>query len=165
MELLNRQEEVLEHFESHLNCFKGLLNQYKIESFERSMSNLVSELHSLKFMVTETLSTGSNYLFAKYDSAVNESSNESCLLLDSEHNASSTVNSSSSSSSTLAYNRILSEMAGLSAAQTVEQLETRRKEISHELNEKLKICSVKDFEKFRSAIQKLNNTTNSNLVA
>ena len=33
------QESSLEHFESHLSCIKGLLQQYKIESFEKNMSD------------------------------------------------------------------------------------------------------------------------------
>lgn len=150
LELLNLQETSLEHFESHLICIKGLLQQYKIESFEKSMSNFANELTSLKYMVTETLAAGSNYLFAKYDSVVNETSEESTTV------ESVSVNNTTTSTSSNAYNRILSEMAGLSAAQTVEQIEARRKEISTELLEKTKISTISDFEKFRAAIQKLN---------
>jgi hypothetical protein len=150
LELLNIQETSLEHFESHLICIKGLLQQYKIESFEKSMSNFVNELSALKYMVTETLAAGSNYLFAKYDYAVNEVTEESAAI-ESGNNASNSFSSSN------AYNRILSEMSGLSAAQTVEQIEARRKEISSELLEKTKISTISDFEKFRAAIQKLNH--------
>lgn len=141
LELLNLQETSLEHFESHLLCIKGLLQQYKIDSFEKSMSNFANELTALKYMVTETLVTGSNYLFAKYDSVVNESTEEASI----ENNSSlSPANSAANTSS--AYNRILSDMAGLSAAQTVEQIDTRRKEIAAELLEKTKISTISDFE-------------------
>ena len=146
LELLNRQEVGLEHFESHLNCFKSLLQQYKIESFEKIMTNFVSELNSLKSIVNETLLTGSNYLFAKYDSV-----NEQMGL---EEAVDKTLKAESVPS--VSYNRILTEMAGLSASQTVEQIDARRKEISLELFEKSKVSSVNDFEKFRTAIQKLN---------
>ena len=115
------------------------------------MSNFVNELSSLKYMVTETLAAGSNYLFAKYDSVVNEE------ISSDETLTSTKTDSTSSSVGSNAYNRIVSEMVGLSAAQTVEQLEGRRKEISMELMEKTKISAIGDFEKFRSAIQKLNN--------
>ena len=141
LELLNLQETSLEYFETHLVCIKGLLQQYKIESFERSMSNFANELSALKYMVTETLTAGSNYLFAKYDYVVNESTEESASI-DTNANANANANVTNSS----AYNRILSEMAGLSAAQTVEQIDTRRKEISTELLEKTKISTISDFE-------------------
>lgn len=142
LELLNLQETSFEHFESHLICVKGLLQQYKIESFEKSMSNFANELSALKYMVTETLAAGSNYLFAKYDSVVNEANEESsALLMESKPVPVNAVNNS-----TGAYGRILSEMAGLSAAQTVEQIEARRREISLELQEKTKISTISDFE-------------------
>lgn len=145
------QESSLEHFESHLSCIKGLLQQYKIESFEKSMSDFAKELGALKYMVAETLAAGSNYLFAKYDSVIND-------VNDSEHRLAENLDqseSSSSTSTTSAYNRILAEMEVLSAAQTAQQIETRRKQISSELTEKTKISSIGDFEKFRHAIQKL----------
>ena len=143
MEMLNRQESSLEYFETHLSSIKTLLSQYKIDSFERSMSNFAKELTALKYMVAETLAAGSNYLFAKYDSVVNESAQEES----SEFSNSSSDNSGASiSTGSSAYNRILAEMAGLSAAQTVEQIDARRKEIAQELAEKTKICSTTDFE-------------------
>lgn len=144
------QESSLEHFESHLSCIKGLLQQYKIESFEKSMSDFAKELGALKYMVAETLAAGSNYLFAKYDSVIND-------VNESEHRLTENLDQSesSSTSTTSAYNRILAEMEVLSAAQTAQQIETRRKQISSELTEKTKISSIGDFEKFRHAIQKL----------
>lgn len=154
LELLNLQETSLEYFESHLICIKGLLQQYKIESFEKSMSSFANELSALKYMVTETLAAGSNYLFAKYDSVVNESTTtEESAAIDTIANVPAIINNNCSSSSSSisgnsssAYNRILSEMAGLSAAQTVEQIDARRKEISTELLEKTKISTISDFE-------------------
>ena len=144
------QESSLEHFESHLSCIKGLLQQYKIESFEKSMSDFAKELGALKYMVAETLAAGSNYLFAKYDSVIND-------VNESEHRLTENLDQSesSSTSTTSAYNRILAETEVLSAAQTAQQIETRRKQISSELTEKTKISSIGDFEKFRHAIQKL----------
>lgn len=144
------QESSLEHFESHLTCVKGLLHQYKIESFETSMSDFAKELGVLKYMVAETLAAGSNYLFAKYDSVIADVNDN-----DSSDKNDSDSNNNSSTSSTSAYNRILAEMEILSAAQTAQQIETRRKQISSELAEKTKISTVSDFEKFRHAIQKL----------
>ena len=144
------QESSLEHFESHVSCIKSLLQQYKIESFEKSMSDFAKELGALKYMVAETLAAGSNYLFAKYDSVIND-------VNESEHRLTENLDQSesSSTSTTSAYNRILAEMEVLSAAQTAQQIETRRKQISSELTEKTKISSIGDFEKFRHAIQKL----------
>ena len=141
MELLNLQETSLEHFESHLTCIKGLLQQYKIESFEKNMSNFANELSALKYMVTETLAAGSNYLFAKYDSVINEATSNEDDCIETK-NSIPPVNNNTSS----AYNRILAEMAGLSAAQTVEQIDARRTEISLELTEKSKISTITDFE-------------------
>lgn len=150
------QESSLEHFESHLSCIKSLLQQYKIDSFETSMSNFAKELGVLKYMVAETLAAGTNYLFAKYDSVianVNDSEhNHNDNTPDHHHQLDSASNNNTSGS---AYNRILAEMEILSAAQTAQQIETRRKQISSELAEKSKISSVSDFEKFRLAIQKL----------
>lgn len=144
------QESSLEHFESHLNCVKGLLHQYKIESFETSMSDFAKELGVLKYMVAETLAAGSNYLFAKYDSVIADvAENETVDNKDPPVLSDSPCNNSS------AYNRILAEMEILSAAQTAQQIETRRKQISSELIEKSKISAVSDFERFRQAIQKL----------
>ena len=147
MEMLNRQESSLEYFETHLSSIKTLLSQYKIDSFERSMSNFAKELTALKYMVAETLAAGSNYLFAKYDSVVNEVVQEESAELNSsplDNNNNNTTNIISTGSS--AYNRILAEMVGLSAAQTVEQIDARRKEISQELAEKTKISTITDFE-------------------
>lgn len=148
MEMLNRQESSLEYFETHLSSIKTLLSQYKIDSFERSMSNFAKELTALKYMVAETLAAGSNYLFAKYDSVVNEAVQEESAELNSSsldnNNNNTTTNIISTGSS--AYYRILAEMAGLSAAQTVEQIDARRKEISQELAEKTKISTITDFE-------------------
>jgi hypothetical protein len=158
---LSLQEGTLQHFESHLACTKGLLTQYKIDSLERSMSTFVKELTSLKYMVNETLIAGSNYLFAKYDSEVIDSaivsSEKTTESVEDEtsNQRSSQLEQASSVASSQAYNRILAEMAGLSAAQTVEQIEARRREISSELSEKTKISTISDFEKFRLAIQKL----------
>ena len=146
------QESSLEHFESHLSCIKGLLQQYKIVSFEKSMSNFAKELGALKYMVAETLAAGSNYLFAKYDSVIND------VTEGGEHKSVDSLcgdQADSASAGTSAYNRILAEMEVLSAAQTAQQIETRRKQISSELTEKTKISSISDFEKFRLAIQKL----------
>ena len=144
------QEKSLEHFEAHLGCIKGLLQQYKISSFERSMSNFAKDLGALKYMVAETLAAGSNYLFAKYDSVINDANESELKSVDTSDQSDSSNNTNSSS----AYNRILAEMEVLSAAQTAQQIETR-KQISSELIEKTKISSISDFEKFRLAIQTL----------
>lgn len=144
IELIEKQEESLNYFENHLSCIKGLLNQYKIESFERSMSSFSNELTALKYMVSETLAAGSNYLFAKYDSVVSENSQEEMMASEFSNS------SSNSNTTTTAYNRILTEMAGLSADQTVEQVEGRRREISLELAEKTKISTISDFEVIQS---------------
>lgn len=122
------------------------------------MSNLVSELNSLKFMVTETLAAGSNYLFAKYDSVIEDETGSSGTSGVGEADNARDVKDEHAVSSASAYNRILSEMAGLSAAQTVEQIDKRRREISAELTDKIKISTISDFDKFRQAIQKLNCT-------
>lgn len=143
------QEKSLDYFETHLTCIKGLLQQYKIESFERSMSNFSKDLISLKYMVSETLSAGSNYLFAKYDSVINDTNSSS--------ESSDTPTNPKDSQSKSAYNRILAEMEILSASQTAQQIEIRRKQISNELTEKTKISTLNDFEKFRTAIQKLSS--------
>lgn len=137
------QETSLEHFESHLTCIKGLLQQYKIESFGKNMSNFANELSALKYMVTETLAAGSNYLFAKYDSVVNETTANEDDPVEAKSTTTTATNSVNNNS---AYNRILAEMAGLSAAQTVEQIDARRTEIALELAEKTKISTIPDFE-------------------
>ena len=120
------------------------------------MSDFAKELGALKYMVAETLAAGSNYLFAKYDSVIND-------VNESEHRLTENLDQSesSSTSTTSAYNRILAEMEVLSAAQTAQQIETRRKQISSELTEKTKISSIGDFEKFRHAIQKLGSPFNN----
>ena len=108
------------------------------------MSTFSDELTYLKHMVNETLSAGSNYLFAKYDSEiVNDAGGGGGGKFDDSFSEMTTNNYTSPS---VAYNRILAEMAGLSAAQTVEQIDSRRKEISSELIEKTKISSISDFE-------------------
>ena len=147
--LLKLQENSLNHFENHLSCIKGLLQQYKIESFEKNMTIFTKELMDLKFMVTETLAAGSNYLFAKYEAAtenvVNYSENNDNDVINFNDQ---TATSNSSHYSKSAYKRILTEMASLSAAQSVEQVQNRRKEISLELSEKNKISTISDFEVF-----------------
>ncbi len=138
--MLTRQEEALNHLEANLTCIKEKLAEQRIESFERTMSSFVGELTSLQSIVKATLKAGSDYLFAKYDAELSEASNTA-----ESQNASPEQSSNKLQSD--AYRRILSEMAGLSAAaQTAEQIDARRRENALELAEKCKIATISDFE-------------------
>lgn len=139
LELTTRQETALQQLEGHMGAIRTLLQQHKIDSFERSMSVFVAELSALRHIVTETLAAGSNYLFAKYDADL---AGESIGVSD-------TAGGQESGKWTMlndAYRRILSEMAGLSAAQTTEQIELKRRQTASELAEKTRSATIADFE-------------------
>ena len=145
----------LEHFESHLSCIKGSSNSTRLNPLKRACPISPRSSAPFKYMVAETLAAGSNYLFAKYDSVIND-------VNESEHRLTENLDQSeSSSTSTTSANRILWKWKSFRLSKLPNKIETRRKQISSELTEKTKISSIGDFEKFRHAIQKLGSPFNN----